>query len=102
MHSLADLRENYSRGGLSEADAGDCPIALFRRWMSETIAAELPEPNAMILATATPHGLPSARIVLLKNLDDGFTFFTNYDSRKGRELDLNPHAALVFPWHALD
>lgn len=103
MLSLADLREEYSRGGLTEAEAGDCPLALFRKWMQETIASGHHEPNAMTLATATRGGLPSARLVLLKSLDErGFTFFTNYDSRKGRELAENPHAALVFAWHALD
>ena len=103
MTSIADLRKNYALGGLSEADAGDDPIALFRRWFDQAVAAELHEPNAMILATATPDGRPSARAVLLKGLDDrGFTFFTNYDSRKGRELADNPFAAVVFPWHPLE
>ena len=103
MLSLADLRENYCRGGLTEADAGDCPMTLFRRWMVEAMNAGLHEPNAMTLATCTPAGVPSARLVLLKALDErGFTFFTNYDSRKGREIAANPVAALVFPWHALE
>jgi pyridoxamine 5'-phosphate oxidase len=101
--SLADLRENYTLGGLSEADAGDDPFALFRRWFEQALAAGLPEPNAMTLATATPDGRPSARVVLLKGFDErGFTFFSNYDSRKGHELDANPRAALVFLWHPLE
>jgi pyridoxamine 5'-phosphate oxidase len=90
-------------GGLTEADAGDDPFALFRRWFAAAVAADLPEPNAMTLATATPDGTPSARVVLLKALDDrGFTFFTNYDSRKGREMAANPRVALVFLWHPLE
>ena len=103
MKSIADLREEYVRGGLTEADAGDDPVALFQRWFDVAVAVGLPEPTAMTLATATPDGRPSARVVLLKAADDrGFTFFTNYDSRKGRELDANPLAALVFLWHPLE
>src|SRR6476469_8938512 len=100
---LASLRENYTRGGLTEADAGDDPFALFRRWFADAVAVELPEPNAMTLATSTKAGIPSARLVLLKALDErGFTFFTNYDSRKGCELAENPNVALVFHWHPLE
>src|SRR5262245_34460817 len=103
MSTLADLRKEYSTGGLSEADAGDDPFALFHKWLGEAITAELTDPNAMILATCTPDGIPSARAVLLKALDDrGFTFFTNYDSRKGREMSANPRVALVFLWHQLE
>jgi pyridoxamine 5'-phosphate oxidase len=103
MPSIAELRRDYGTGGLSEADAGDDPFALFHRWLAQAIAAELTDPNAMILATATPDGIPSARAVLLKALDGrGFTFFTNYDSRKGREMDANPRVALVFLWHQLE
>ena len=99
--TLAELRQNYSLGGLSEAEAGDDPFSLFRTWFEQ--AATLPEPNAFVLATADERGLPSARMVLLKALDDrGFTFFTNYDSRKAGELAANPHVAMVFPWHALE
>ena len=103
MASLADLRQEYSAGGLSEEDAGQDPFALFRRWFDQAVAADLPDPNAFTLATCTPEGWPSARAVLLKGLDDrGFTFFTNYDSRKGRELAANPRAALVFLWQQLE
>ena len=103
MTSIADLRRDYGTGGLSEADAGDDPFALFHRWFTQAVAAELTDPNAMILATATPDGAPSARAVLLKALDGrGFTFFTNYDSRKGREMAANPRVALVFLWHQLE
>lgn len=103
MTSIADLRKNYTQGGLVEADAGTDPFSLFRTWFDQALNAGLPEPNAMTLATATPDGRPSARIVLLKALDDrGFTFFTNYDSRKGHEIDANPWVALVFLWHEFE
>jgi pyridoxamine 5'-phosphate oxidase len=103
MPSLADLRKEYSLQGLAEADAGDDPFALFRRWFDDSLRAELLEPNAMTLATCTREGIPSARVVLLKALDErGFTFFTNYDSRKGEELEANPRAALVFLWHPFE
>ncbi|HSQ55801.1 MAG TPA: pyridoxamine 5'-phosphate oxidase [Gemmata sp.] len=101
--ALAHLRQEYSAGGLSEAEAGMDPFALFRTWFDQAFAAGLHEPNAMALATATTDGIPSVRLVLLKMLDDrGFTFFTNYDSRKAREMAANPRVALVFPWHALE
>lgn len=97
------MRKEYSAAGLVEADAGDDPFELFHRWFSQAVAADMHEPNAFVLATSSSDGFPSARIVLLKALDDrGFTFFTNYDSRKGRELAANPCVALVFPWHALE
>ena len=100
---VAEMRREYSVGGLSEAEAGDDPLALFRLWLDEAIAAGLHEPTACTLATATPDGIPSARAVLLKGLDArGFTFFTNYDSRKGREMAANPRVALVFLWHPLE
>lgn len=101
--SLAELRREYSAAGLTEADAGDDPFALFRRWFDQALAAGLHEPNAFALATSTPDGLPSARLVLLKALDArGFTFFTNSDSRKAREMAANPRVAMVFPWHPLE
>jgi pyridoxamine 5'-phosphate oxidase len=100
---LAAMRSAYAREGLDEAAATAEPLELFARWLADAIAAGLPEPNAMVVATATPDGLPSARTVLLKGADErGFTFFTNYGSRKGAELAANPRAALVFPWHALE
>jgi pyridoxamine 5'-phosphate oxidase len=87
---------------LTETDLLDDPLALLRRWYAEAQAAG-PRADAMTLATATPDGRPSARIVLLKGIeDDGVTFFTNYESRKGRELQANPHAALVLLWPAID
>jgi pyridoxamine 5'-phosphate oxidase len=83
-------------------DADPDPLALFGRWYKEAVEAGLPEPNAMTLATATPDGRPSARVVLLKGFDErGFVFYTNYASRKGRELAANPRAALVFHWQPL-
>jgi pyridoxamine 5'-phosphate oxidase len=103
MPSLAAMRQEYSLGGLSESQAGSDPFTLFRLWFQEAVDAGLHEPNAMVLATATPDAIPSARMVLLKRLDDrGFTFFTNYHSRKGREMAENPAVALVFPWHELE
>jgi pyridoxamine 5'-phosphate oxidase len=88
---------------LTEGELDPDPVRQFHRWIEEATLSEVPEPNAMALATATPEGRPSARIVLLRGYDErGFAFFTNYESRKGRELDANPHAALVFHWHDLD
>ena len=102
MLDLAKLRNHYMLGGLTEADAGDDPFALFRSWFDAALAADLPDPNAFTLATVGPDGKPSARVVLLKHVDHGLTFFTNYDSRKGKELAANPHCALVFLWHPLE
>ncbi|MCU0868155.1 MAG: pyridoxamine 5'-phosphate oxidase [Burkholderiales bacterium] len=100
---LADLRKDYSRARFDEADAHPDPLEQFRRWLDEALAAQLPEPNAMTLATATPDGVPSSRIVLIKGVDaQGITWFTNYESRKGRELAVNPHACLLFHWVELE
>ncbi len=89
--------------GLSEADLAPDPFAQFQAWFDTALAAGLPEPNAMTLATATPDGRPSARMVLIKGVDSrGFVFYTNYESRKGRELEANPWAALVFYWPELE
>jgi pyridoxamine 5'-phosphate oxidase len=101
--SIADLRKEYTRHGLSESDIDPDPLVHFQRWFDQAIAAGLIEPNAMTLATATPDGRPSARMVLLKGVDNGgFVFFTNYESRKGMELAANPWAALVFYWPELE
>ena len=101
--SLADLRKEYSLSGLLEKDLARDPFRQFEQWFQEAEAAKLPEPNAMTLATATRDGRPSARTVRLKGLDGrGFVFFSNYESRKGRELEGNPHVTLVFPWIALE
>jgi len=99
----ADLRREYARAELSRDHVADDPIEQFRSWFEEAQAAEVVEPNAMTLATAAPDGRPSARVVLLKGLDErGFHFYTNYDSRKGTELTQNPHASLVFWWGPLE
>jgi len=96
------LRKEYAIGGLEEKDCGSEPIALFSRWLAEAIQNNLIEPNAMVLSTATKHGLPSSRMVLLKDVHpDGFAFFTNYESRKGLELAQNQNASLLFFWPAL-
>ena len=103
MTSLAELRKNYSLGSLDEADLDRDPIRQFDTWFAQAIEAQLPEPNAMTLATVDSRGYPSARIVLIKGADArGFVFFTNYDSRKGREIADNPHASLLFYWIELE
>ncbi len=101
--SIADLRRDYSQHQLSEHDVDPDPIRQFSSWFHEAVAAELPEPNAMGLATVDADGKPSLRIVLLKDVDErGFTFYTNYESRKGGQLLQNPHAALTFHWTELE
>ncbi|MFC0398408.1 pyridoxamine 5'-phosphate oxidase [Paraburkholderia rhizosphaerae] len=103
MSSLAELRKNYSRGSLDEADLDRDPILQFEKWFAQAIEAQLPEPNAMTLATVDAHGHPAARIVLIKGVDPrGFVFFTNYESRKGREIENNPRASLLFHWIELE
>jgi pyridoxamine 5'-phosphate oxidase len=97
------VRIEYARRGLTEEAAGADPLVLFKAWLDEAMGADLPEPTAMTLATATPAGVPSARMVLLKAVDErGFVFFTNYRSRKGAELAANPVAALVLYWAQLE
>ncbi len=101
--SIGDLRRDYAKARLDESNVSADPIVEFARWFEEAVKAELHEPNAMTLATATTDGAPSARIVLLKGFDEsGFVFFTDYRSRKGAELTENPHAALVFYWPELE
>jgi pyridoxamine 5'-phosphate oxidase len=103
MTTLADLRKNYSRGALDAADVDPDPVRQFETWFAQALDAQLPEPNAMTLATVDMHGRPSARIVLIKGVDArGFVFYTNYDSRKGRELAGNPAASLLFHWIELE
>lgn len=103
MPSLADLRKDYSLAGLLEKDLARDPFRQFEKWFQEAEAAKVIEPNAMTLATSTRDGQPSARTVLLKSFDGrGFVFFTNYESRKGRELAENARATLVFPWLSLE
>jgi pyridoxamine 5'-phosphate oxidase len=99
---ISDLRREYEHAGLGEEDLAADPLVMFRAWFAEALAADPKDANAMTLATVDPEGRPSARIVLLKGIDDGFVFYTNYESRKGRDLAENPHAALAFFWPLLD
>ena len=95
--NVADLRKDYQLQGLSETDADRNPFKQFQVWFDQALAAQLPEPNAMTVATVTKSGKPRARIVLLKNFDErGFVFYTNYHSHKGQELADNPQAAIAF------
>ncbi len=100
---IADLRQEYMRAGLSEAQADADPLRQFERWFEDALRAKLPLPNAMTLATVTAAGAPSARIVLLKGVErGGFVFYTNYLSRKGRELDKSARACLLLLWSDLE
>jgi pyridoxamine 5'-phosphate oxidase len=101
--SIADLRKDYSHASLTEADVDHDPIRQFSTWFQQALEAGIPEANAMSVATVGADGRPSSRILLIKDVDsDGFTWFTNYASRKGRELALHPHAALLFHWVELE
>jgi pyridoxamine 5'-phosphate oxidase len=101
--AIADIRKNYSQKSLSEKDAEANPIQQFSKWWDEAVASEVDEVNAMTLATASSAGVPSARIMLLKDFNEkGFTFFTNYSSFKGEQLAENPKACLVFFWKELE
>ncbi len=102
-NSLHDLRQEYRTAQLTENDVDDDPILQFGKWFTAAVAAKLYEPNVMTLATADRYGKPSARIVLLKGFDEnGFVFYTNYESKKGQDLQENPQAALVFFWPELE
>jgi pyridoxamine 5'-phosphate oxidase len=99
----AEMRKEYTQSRLDEADVDSDPVRQFLIWFQQAVNVDAVEATAMTLATATRDGVPSARIVLLKNADErGFAFFTNRDSRKGREIDDNPRAALVFYWPELE
>jgi pyridoxamine 5'-phosphate oxidase len=101
--AIADLRRDYKRAALSEVEVDPDPFAQFAAWFAQARAAQLVEPNAMILATVSPEGQPSARAVLLKGLDErGFVFYSNYASQKGSDLAANPRAALLFYWAELE
>ncbi len=101
--SIANLRKEYTKGSLSEKDLEQDPFKQFEKWFEEAKAAGIEEPNAMALATATKDAKPSIRTVLLKGVDErGFVFYTNYESRKGKELAENPNAALCFHWQPLE
>ena len=100
---ISDLRKTYNANGLNESDVDPDPFVQFGRWLQGAVEANLVEPNAMTLSTASKDGLPSARLILLKSFDgNGFVFYTNYESQKGRELAENPNAALVFYWAELE
>jgi pyridoxamine 5'-phosphate oxidase len=101
--NLADLRKSYERETLDEHDAAADPLRQFEHWMKQALDGQLPEPNAMTLATVGADGRPSTRVVLIKGFDArGITWFTNYDSRKGQELAAHPYAALQFHWVELE
>ncbi len=102
QHDLGRLRREYGDHGLDTPDLDGDPISMFRRWLDDTVAAGLHEPNAMVVSTVSAEGRPSSRMVLLKGLGDGgFVFFTNYESRKAAEIAANPAVSLLFPWHDL-
>jgi len=101
--SIADIRKEYQMKSLFEKDVDTDPFRQFNKWWDDAVASELDEVNAMTLATASAKGIPSARIVLLKSVsEEGFVFFTNYNSHKGNDLDENPNACLVFFWKELE
>jgi len=103
MTTIADLRREYTQGGLDADSACANPFEQFRQWFDQALKAELVEPNAMTLSTVDAEGIPNARTVLLKAYDErGFVFFTNYESTKAKELDANPGATLLFPWLPLE
>lgn len=103
MDSLHQMRQEYAAGSLNETNMPHNPMEVFNVWLDFAINSGLTEPNAMTVATATADGKPSARVVLLKEVNDnGFVFFTNYMSRKGSELIVNPQVAIVFDWHNLE
>jgi pyridoxamine 5'-phosphate oxidase len=101
--SIADIRKEYSRASLSEADVNADPTVQFSTWFDDALKANVPEANAMSVSTVGENGRPSSRILLIKDFDHrGFTWFTNYDSRKGHELEHQPYAALLFHWIELE
>jgi pyridoxamine 5'-phosphate oxidase len=104
MPPLADLRTEYAKASLDIADVFSDPMKQFEKWFNEAVTAQVPEPNAMNLATVNEHGRPASRIVLLKGIEDYrfFVFYTNYQSEKGRELEKNPACALTFFWPELE
>ncbi len=103
MNKIADLRKSYERAELDEAASSADPLEQFELWLQQALDSQLPEPNAMTLATASPGGRPSTRVVLIKGCDArGIVWYTNYDSRKGHELATNPWAALQFHWVELE
>ena len=102
-HRIADLRKSYERAELDEGAASERPLALFEAWLQQAIAAQVPEPNAMTLATVGADGRPSTRVVLVKAVDErGLVWYSNFNSRKGQQLAANPVAALQFHWVELE
>lgn len=100
---IANLRNEYSKAQLDLNKTADNPIQQFRNWFNEALKARVPEPSAMIVSTASPDGKPSARVLLLKDItENGFVFFTNYNSRKGKEIEKNPFASFTFFWPELE
>lgn len=100
---LEDVRREYLRGGLKREDLAEDPISQFEAWLKQAIDADIQDPTAMTVATVNANGQPSQRIVLLKQVDQkGFVFFTNYESRKAKEIETNPLVSLHFPWHMLE
>ena len=100
---ISQLRENYTRGGIEDSNLPGDPVVMLRRWVDEAISCEADEPNAMSLATVSPDGKPNVRVVLLKGIEESaIHFYTNYGSQKGKELSLNPHAAVAFWWPELE
>jgi pyridoxamine 5'-phosphate oxidase len=100
---LSDIRKEYAAHGIDRPELHDAPLAQFKAWFDQAKSAGIVEPNAMVLSTVGQGGFPSSRTVLLKAADDnGFSFFTNYDSRKGEEIAANPRATLLFPWFSLE
>jgi pyridoxamine 5'-phosphate oxidase len=103
MSSIADLRKSYERDALDETASAERPLEQFKLWFEQALAAKVPEPNAMTLATVGAQGRPSTRVVLIKGYDErGLVWYTNYSSRKGRELEAHPWAALQFHWVELE
>lgn len=103
MINVADLRRNYTRGGLDESDLTPTPIELFEKWLKDAIDAGLYDPNAVVVSTVSKEGRPHSRMVLLKNYDDkSLVFFTNLGSRKAQDLKDNPHICMLFPWYFLE
>src|SRR6056297_1223458 len=101
--NIDQLRREYAREGLNEKDLDPNPITQFSHWLQQAMDAELKDPTAMTVATVSESGQPSQRIVLLKQLDErGFVFYTNYESRKAREIEHSPKVSLHFPWHGVD
>lgn len=100
---LSDLRRDYGISGLTEENISKNPFEQFERWFQDALKADFPDPNAFVLSTSDQNNKPSSRVVLLKEYDnDGFVFFTNYESRKGEELAINPNAAMIFFWDKLE